>query len=237
MIESQLLLDYMLRFVGFGDPSAPAWFIGLEQGGGKDLAELERRLGVWRALGSSPFVDFRDYCLRIGEDRWHGTPVKIQRTLGPLIRLTLASQRYASDDSAVRAYQANRFARLNGGTMIAELMPLPSRNVAKWIYSSLNDVPGLQSRRAYLREYRSRRISLLREAILEAAPQTVVFLGMSAVRHWTDIAGVPFEKGPAGAMWARSEKTRFVAVTHPAAHGITNGYFEEVGRELEQPGR
>lgn len=69
MINPETLVDYMHRFVGFGDPSADIWFIGLEQGGGEDLGELERRLSAWIDSGAGPFADLREYCSRLGEHR------------------------------------------------------------------------------------------------------------------------------------------------------------------------
>jgi hypothetical protein len=42
MIRPATLLDYMRRFVGFGPPNGRIWFVGLEQGGGENLAGHER---------------------------------------------------------------------------------------------------------------------------------------------------------------------------------------------------
>jgi hypothetical protein len=71
-MTSECLLDYMNRFIGFGSPHAPIGFIGLEQGGGENLAELDRRVTQWNALGAQAFADLPAYCHRIGERRWHG---------------------------------------------------------------------------------------------------------------------------------------------------------------------
>ncbi len=90
MIRTEVLLDYMHRFVGFGSQKAPVWFIGLEQGGGNGLSELERRLEAWSATGVKAFDDFPTHCRLIGDRRWHGAPARIQPTLGKLIRLFLA---------------------------------------------------------------------------------------------------------------------------------------------------
>src|SRR5688572_25430520 len=81
----------MRRFVGFGTPDARTWFIGLEQGGGESLEELERRLDAWSQLGAATFADLAEYCRRIGENRWHGERARIQPTLGSLVRMMLAS--------------------------------------------------------------------------------------------------------------------------------------------------
>lgn len=157
---------------------------------------------------------------------------RIQPTLGKLVRLVLAAKGISPTIDAVRNYQAHRFGRLNEGTVIAELMPLPSRNVSHWIYSALTDVPGLHTREAYLQEYRPKRLALLRDAIRAAAPRAVVFLGLSEAQTWAEIADAPYTQGPEGVQWTRSGSTRFAILKHPTAFGAKNAYFENIGREL-----
>jgi hypothetical protein len=232
VVDPKSLLEYMERFIGFGEPTARVWFIGLEQGGGEDLAELERRLDAWRQSGGGPFADLREYCERLGERRWHGPSPRIQPTLGKLVRLMLALEGVTADTENVRSYQAEKFGRVGGGSVIAELMPLPSRNVSQWIYGSLCDVPSLETRDSYVQRYRPVRVALIRDALRAANPRAVVFLGTSEKHTWAEIAGSPFVDGPAGASWAEGDSTRFVVLTHPTAYGATNAYFERVGREL-----
>jgi len=232
LIRTDLLVDYMLRFVGFGAPSASVWFVGLEQGGGENLAELDRRLAVWADLGCRPFADLREYCLRLGDLRWHGNVPRIQPTLGKLVRLILALEGKVPTPDVVREYQAHQFGRLDGQTVIAELMPLPCRNVSDWIYSAVNGVPELITREAYVDAYRRPRIALLRAAIRASAPRVVVFIGLSETETWAEIADQPFADGPANALWARSGQTRWVILKHPTAFGAKNAYFETIGREI-----
>jgi hypothetical protein len=175
---SAVLLDYMRRFIRFGSAAGCIWFVGLEQGGGENLDELERRLAAWRDMGARLFADFEEYCRRIGERRWHGDSVRIQPTLGKLVRLLLASKGTETTSDAVRFYQSKRFGAVTGESMIAELMPLPSRSVSDWIYAPTG-VPGLETRDAYVRTYRHLRIEILGEAIRTAAPQSVVSLGLT----------------------------------------------------------
>jgi hypothetical protein len=227
----ELLLDYMRRFIGFGAPHARTWFIGLEQGGGEDLDELERRLDAWSQSGATTFADLAEHCRRIGDNRWHGERARIQPTLGSLVRMMLASQGIVPTPDAVRRYQSAHFGSAKGETVIAELMPLPSRSITDWIYSE-SGVPGLETRESYLRTYRPMRVELLREAIRRAAPRSVVFLGLTGAATWAEIAGASFTRGPAGADWVTVGPTRFVIVKHPVAFGARNSYFEEIGRVL-----
>jgi hypothetical protein len=221
----------MRRFVGFGVPEARTWFIGLEQGGGENLDELERRLTAWSQLGASAFADLPDYCARIGERRWHGERARIQPTLGSLVRMMLASQGRVPTADSVRQYQSQRFGSTAGETVIAELMPLPSRSIGDWIYAA-TAVPGLETRADYVRTYRPMRIALLRDAIQRATPRSVVFLGLTGTETWGEIANGQFAEGSAGALWATVGKTRYVIVKHPTAFGARNSYFEEIGRAL-----
>lgn len=235
VISPQALSDYMSRFIGFGCPTAPVWFIGLEQGGGESLVELQRRVSAWQESGAGELADLRDHCERIGEHRWHGPRPRIQPTLGKLVRLLLAAQRQVVDTESVRYHQAEKFGCASGESVIADLMPLPSRNVSTWIYSSLIGVPDLESRESYLRRYRPKRVALLREAIHAASPKAVVFIGSSETNTWAEIAGAAFAEGSEGAAWARVGPTRFVVLTHPTAYGSRNAYFEDVGRSLASP--
>lgn len=231
MIQPDVLREYMRRFIGFGSPKAPTWFIGLEQGGGENLAELDRRLSAWVDVGAAPFGDFQEYCRRIGERRWHGDTPRIQSTLGKLVRVVLASQGIEPTPEVVRKYQAQRFGCANEQTVIAELMPLPSRSLSDWIYAATG-VPGLETRDAYVREYRPLRTELLRAAISIYAPRAVVFMGLTESETWAQIAASEFADGPAGALWASSGVTRFVIAKHPTAFGAPNAYFDQIGRAL-----
>jgi hypothetical protein len=47
------ILQYVHNFVGFGHANAGLWFVGLEQGGGSGLAELQLRLNAW--AGAWPY--------------------------------------------------------------------------------------------------------------------------------------------------------------------------------------
>ena len=138
--------------------------------------------------------------------------------MGKLVRLTLAAQGITPDTEAVRTYQAQKFGCVAGGTVIAELMPLPSRNISQWIYSTLGGVPGIETREQDLELYRPRRVALLRGAIQAAAPRAVVFLGTSERDTWAQIAGTRFVEGPADATWGQVGATRFVVLD--ASNGV-----------------
>lgn len=167
-----------------------------------------------------------------GERRWHGESPRIQPTLGKLIRVALSFQGVQSSHEAIRGHQAARFGCADGGSVIAELMPLPSRSTTEWIYRDIGDVAALCNRETYVAEFQAKRVALLRSALRSAAPRAVVFIGLSALAAWAEVAGVSFTEGPAGARWASVGQTRYVVVQHPTAFGAKNEYFEAVGRAL-----
>jgi hypothetical protein len=44
MIDTGRLNDFMHRFYGYGSWDAPLWFVGMEEGGGSTIDEIELRL-------------------------------------------------------------------------------------------------------------------------------------------------------------------------------------------------
>jgi hypothetical protein len=235
-MPSTELLEYIQTFLGFGQSRASLWFIGLEQGGGSDLPELRRRLRAWHRLDRAPLIDLEQYHALIAEPRWFGEHAKIQPTWGKLVRVTLARQGLVGvNRDQVRHYQAEQLGRAEGDTVIADLMPLPCPRVGQWPWTSLShELRELRSRAAYLRAFRGKRVEALRAAVERFRPEVVVFLGESqdALRAWSEIAGFGFRATSQGRLEARSTRTRFVVVRHPTAHGVTNAYFEAVGRTL-----
>ena len=45
MLNDKTLESYIHNFYGYGNPRAPYWFIGMEEGGGEDIQNIERRVG------------------------------------------------------------------------------------------------------------------------------------------------------------------------------------------------
>lgn len=234
-IDPALLAAYMERFVGFGSYDAPFWFVGMEQGGGQNVAELAKRLKAWEALGKRDLLDLAEYCAEIKEKRWHGPEARIQPTLGKMIRVVLAARGLEASADSVKEYQRTEFGRVGKDTLIAELLPLPSRSVGDWIYGEIADLPYLRTREAYRRELRPKRIELLGELIDQYEPRVVVMLGWTYRDEWNSLARVPLEERDSpqpGIRFAQRGKTQFVVCRHPTAFGVTNAYFAEIGRML-----
>ena len=207
----------------------------MEQGGGQNVAELAKRLEAWDSLERRDVLDLAEYCAQIKEKRWHGPGGRIQPTLGKMIRVVLAARGRDASVEAVKEYQRSEFGRVGKETLIAELLPLPSRSVGDWIYGDICDLPYLKTREAYRTELRPKRVELLGRLIDRHEPHAVVMVGWSYSEEWKAITKAPLEERDTphpGILVGSRGKTQFVVCRHPTAFGVTNAYFAEIGGML-----
>src|SRR5258708_2448937 len=139
MLSPDLLAAYMHTFYGYGAWAAKYWFVGMEEGGGDSLEEIERRITVWHDRGRRDLEDLRDYHLAIGVPRYFEAKAKLQRTWRALLRVVLTAQGARVDADSLRTYQSNLLGRLpatlNADTALIELLPLPApAKRAPWLY-------------------------------------------------------------------------------------------------------
>ena len=92
MLDADLLYHYMHRFFGYGSLTAKYWFIGLEEGGVSDIAQLEARLNVWDAAGRPILADPREFHARLGGIDWFRPGPPLQATWRPLMRVRYAAE-------------------------------------------------------------------------------------------------------------------------------------------------
>lgn len=52
MIAHDDLLTYSANFLGYGNPNARLWFVGMEEAGASDALSLEKRITLWKERGS-----------------------------------------------------------------------------------------------------------------------------------------------------------------------------------------
>ena len=87
------------------------------------------------------------------------------------------------------------------------------------------------------------RIQRLRELIKAHEPQAVVFYSRKYLDYWCQIVGIEKKRMEVKdlcdkkgkelpAAFYRNGQTVFVVTYHPVAFGVTNRYFERVGRLL-----
>lgn len=50
-----LLQQYMSKFAGYGNLDGDYWLVGMEEGGGNSIEEIERRINLWKEGVLEPF--------------------------------------------------------------------------------------------------------------------------------------------------------------------------------------
>jgi hypothetical protein len=247
-MNQRLLNGWLDTFYGYGHWSAPTWFVGMEEGGGR----FEERLHAWQKLarpGQNPphlAPDLRDFCMAIELRDWHDGPhPKIQPTWGKLIRFLLATRGTPANEDLdrIRDYQAKRWGTRDGETCLIELLPLPSQRASSWDYSKYSWIHRcLASRKEYEACLAPGRCAFIASKLAHRAhaPKLVVFYGLSYVCYWQQITEgtmQPMDLPSQNKLWlGRRGGTLFCALKHPTCRGACNGYFEEaaefVGRRL-----
>jgi hypothetical protein len=189
LLANSGLTEFTDRFLGYGNFSAPIWFVGLEEGGGESLTEIEQRVGAWKQRGSRSVEDLAEYHRSIGVTRFFDGPRPVlQRTWRALMLMLQAYRSAPTDIDTLRRLQAREFGAAHGPAALLELLPLPSPSKTSWIYAPLaGDIPMLESRARYEATMRPRRIQQLRSVIQEHAPQVLVCYGMSERAAWQAI--------------------------------------------------
>ena len=80
------------------------------------------------------------------------------------------------------------------------------------------------------------RIATIRARIAEQRPSFVLFYGagrdpvtrLPYIERWSEIAGVTLEPNAV----VRREGTAYIVTPHPTAHGLTNAFWIDLGRQL-----
>lgn len=228
-IEPDRLRHFLHTFYGYGSWTAPLWFIGMEEGGGDSLDEIERRLAAWN--GGDELVDLRAFHRAIGGTAWFRHHPPLQRTWSKLARIALAAEGRDADADAIRRYQRDELAASHSTTALIELFPLPSPSVADWIYAATG-IPEIATRNTYIKALQATRISTIRSRIDEHHPRAVVFYGRSYRDKWAAIAGQRFSinTGLPQLETTIRGSTRLVLAPHPTSHGVPNTLLDLIGR-------
>jgi hypothetical protein len=225
------------RFFGYGAVTAPVWFIGKQEGGGKNWDECRRRLDVWHKRGRRDIEDVVGYHRAFGEDCWFADPPKIQSTWRELIRLRLAMANEPISPDSIGHYQVHRLAGWNGENCLLELLPLASGdpNDSK-IYEANSNLDWLKKRKALMTEYGRKRALRLRTMIDEHRPQVVILYSLSDEFQplWRLISGFDFaETELPYTTYAARDRISYLIIPHPGRvsrlHLSAPTFFREVG--------
>lgn len=134
---------------------------------------------------------------------------------------------------AVKSYQKDQLGRPGGETALLELLPLPSPNLGVWPYGAWTGLPYLKTRALYRQTCIPLRTVHLGEMLRQYRPEVVVFYGVSYRPYYEQVIGASFEEKSDWAKWVITGENLCVLVKHPAAQGVSAGYFEQVGQAVQ----
>jgi len=241
MLNPTILNDYLKSFFGYGRWSAPVWFIGTEEAGGKAKREIEQRLAVWASRGHRELEDAPTFYPASGNNAWHGERAITQATWKQLIRLLLLARGRCDDDNAILDYQRTQLGSSTGETCLAELLPLPSPSTATWNYDRWSDLPRLCSRQSYHADMLGPRSDALKMQCARYRPSVVICYGLEMADGtkllpiWSHIAGGWFDQAIERKkilLWRRNENISFFVTRHPGSE--SQDYFREIGECLRE---
>ena|ERR1035437_538045 len=233
---NEVLIDeFCLGYYGYGELCSKYWFVGMEEGGEKSANDFYKEtIEKW---DKKPTSAIQDDDINKGAWKMFFSPEakKIQTTWRGIIQLLLSLENKPIDRENILNFQKHRLGRENGNNLLLELLPLPNRNTAKWIYSSY-ELPQFSSRIKYYRHYTPKRIKQIKELIAENNPEVVVFYSATKkyIKDWEEIIGIEENKDLRSPYLIKKDKTIFVICNHPAAHGITNDYYPELGKNIRK---
>jgi hypothetical protein len=230
VLAPNLLAAYMRTFYGYGAWTAKYWFIGMEEGGGDSLEEIERRITVWHDRGQRDLEDLRDYHLAIGVPQYFGARPKLQRTWRALMRVVLTADHARVDPHALRAYQRNLLGRLpaslNAGTALIERLPLPAPGkTAPWLYGQ-SGIAALRTRAEYEAALGRPRTQAILDAMDHFQPRAVVTYGNAPAWRATFHVNRPLN----AKAWVTCRGRTTVICTHHPEGARSNGHWDEIGR-------
>lgn len=236
MLNSELLLSFADTFYGYGDLSAPIWFIGMEEGGGSE-ENIRKRLETWDERGRRRVEDLARYHEAMGvANLTTGRGIRLQPTWAKLIHFQLAAENAPRENSSVKSFQGSVWGRDNSRTCLLKLMPLPKRNASEWPYKEWTEEPELWSRSLYFAHFAAKRAAALRALVEGHKPKVVVFYGKSRefACHWPWIARVRPSDWLADSVWPETKRdgTQFMIAPHPVAHGSQNAVWAVMGERV-----
>ena len=205
------------RFYGYGRWDAPYWFIGPEQGQGRDEDnDLKRRAEAWLQLGGRELCDCREFHGRICQRKWHSEKPQLQPTWRPLILLLMAFLEKPTDRESLRVYQRDRWGTVSGGeTCVIELSGLPA--------NSLKEPRDRES-------FREERIEIIRQRMQVYGPALMVMYGASERESWEALAGDVFP--PNNILKVGS--TIMTVTPHPASRGRRDKDWKKLAETLRE---
>ena len=166
-------IESVLNFEGYGNKSAPYWFLGMEEGGGS-IEQLQTRAGVFK-----PVEELNRAISILGYDitKYHST----LRVMS-MVMLAMNDTPEWWEFPKAQEYQEAKLGRYNGETFLTDLMPLPCKNLNDWPYPDL-----FPTKAEYIAKIRPDRIRWLRAEISAFKPPFVFCYGKGNWRYYEEI--------------------------------------------------
>jgi hypothetical protein len=232
-MDTKLIQDFCLGFYGYGNLRSDYWFIGMEEGGQNTIEEFyENYVENWDGKEST---DMLDGVNKEAEDMFFNDKAKIQKTWGGIIKLLLSIENGPTDKESILNFQKTNLGRINGNNLLLELLPLPNRSIENWGYHSLG-LPQFDTRENYLKYFLPKRIMQIKELISKYNPKVVVFYSTTKeyLKSWKEIMQIDNNTFIPLPFITKINEIIFVICKHPAAYGLTNEYYPEIGKNVRK---
>lgn len=235
MITANIIQKRLELFWGYGNFEAPVWFVGMEEGLGKNTSvkELEAR---FVAADGKMTVDMRRDMAQVPDHiRFFKESAPVQASWKYPIALYLyLKNRKEPSKQDIRDYQMYMLgdSELKNDAAI-ELMPLPSHkaNEDTWIYDKYG-IFGLGSRSEYLNAYKPKRVRELANLIEIHSPKLVIFYSKSYLPDWIQIIGEKPKEIISQMYFIKNCKTSFCVIPQGVARGMSYARIYEFAQNI-----
>ena len=241
MYDEKLLLDFAIRFLGYGSLKSDIWLIGPEAGGGQTIPEVYQRATVWKDRGRKETEDLHGYHAALKLPPSFDWTQKIQPTWGRLIRVILGlDKRCEAETEEVMHFQRDELGRANGNNSVLDLSPLISPSSTDGRLAEFG-FPWLRTKEESKARLFPCRCDLIQDRLVRYRPKLVLFYGLSHKEWWERISACRFS--PSRVLQqlfvARSGETLFALIPHPNAirlpgKGAVKAFLAEVGTAVRE---
>ena len=234
--DVRLLDDYCNEFFGYGNLNSNFWFIGIEEGGGNNFAQVQRRLSIWDSRGHPTTMCAATFHkeLELTKDYFNeGSP--LQFTWNKLIHLYMKAngERAEPDRERRRKFQIKELGRLKANHCLLELLPLPAPSSSKWPYDEwFPRISWLANRNRYRQRYLLRREEAIQCLIRIHRPKVVVMYGLGNTESWERISRSSL--GCADDRKIREGRhhgVTYISIPHP--RNVSLSILGDVGKSIE----
>ena len=183
--------DRVFKFLGYGDPGAPVWFLGMEEGARTETLSLDENI----QRRAESFVEVMDLEMAHSSQLLNAPLSTPSPTWQWMAKIMLGLKgRDLEDTAEANVYVATRLGRSGQETLLAELLPLPSPDASAW---PVEYHRWFRTRPAYRDRVVPWRLRLLARRVAELRPRLVIAYGstnwLSYRRLFTD---VEFRRAP-----------------------------------------